>query len=40
MREADQTRSLHVVLERVLELVVLSVEGVRERFARGRSLVL
>jgi hypothetical protein len=35
MREA----LLEAVLGRVLELVVVSVEGVRERFTRGRPLV-
>jgi hypothetical protein len=39
MREAVQPRFLDVVLGHVLELVVISVEGVRGRFTRGRSLV-
>jgi hypothetical protein len=39
MKQADHPRVLEVVLGRVLELVVFSVEGVRERIARGRVLV-
>jgi hypothetical protein len=34
MREADPLRVFEVVIGRMLELVVLSVEGVRERFSR------
>jgi hypothetical protein len=36
MKDADQPRILTLVLGRVLELVVFSVEGVRERISRGR----
>jgi len=39
MREADHPRILELVLGRMLELVVFSVEGVRERFTRGRVAV-
>jgi hypothetical protein len=39
MREADHPRFLEVVLSRVLELAIYSVEGVRERLSRGRVLV-
>ena len=40
MREADHPRILELVLGRMLELVVLSVEGVRDRWNhRGRLLV-
>lgn len=39
MREADHPRILELVLGRMLELVVFSVEGVRERFTRGRAAV-
>jgi hypothetical protein len=38
MREA-KPRVVEVVLGRVLELVVFSVEGVRERFTRGRFVL-
>lgn len=33
--EADHPRILELVLGRMLELVVYSVEGVRERLSRG-----
>jgi hypothetical protein len=39
MREADHARILELVLGRMLELVVFSVEGVRERISRGRVVV-
>jgi hypothetical protein len=39
MREADHPRFLELVLGRMLELVVYSVEGVREHLARGRITV-
>lgn len=39
MREADHPRVLELVLGRMLELVVYSVEGVRGRFSRGRVLI-
>jgi hypothetical protein len=39
MREADHPRFLELVLGRMLELVVSSVEGMRERATRGRVLV-
>jgi hypothetical protein len=39
MREADHPRILELVLGRMLELVVYSVEGVRERLSRGRAAV-
>jgi hypothetical protein len=39
MKEADHPRILELVLGRMLELVVFSVEGVRERFTRGRVVV-
>jgi hypothetical protein len=39
MKDADHPRILELVLGRMLELVVFSVEGVRERFVRGRVLV-
>jgi hypothetical protein len=35
MRDADHPRILELVLGRVLDLVVFSVEGVRERWSRG-----
>ncbi len=37
--EADHPRILELVLGRMLELVVYSVEGVRERLSRGRVVV-
>lgn len=37
--EADNPRILVLVLGRMLELVVYSVEGVRERLSRGRVVV-
>ncbi|HEY5922632.1 MAG TPA: hypothetical protein VIV11_13215 [Kofleriaceae bacterium] len=39
MKEADHPRILELVLGRMLELVVYSVEGVRERLNRGRVVV-
>jgi hypothetical protein len=39
MREADHARILELVLGRMLELVVFSVEGVRGRIGRGRISV-
>ncbi len=39
MREADHPRILELVLGRMLELVVYSVEGVRGRMSRGRITV-
>jgi hypothetical protein len=39
MREADHPRILELVLGRMLELVVYSVEGVRERWGRGKVAV-
>jgi hypothetical protein len=39
MKEADHPRILELVLGRMLELVVYSVEGVRERLYRGRTVV-
>jgi hypothetical protein len=39
MREADHPRILELVLGHMLELVVYSVEGVRERLLRGRAIV-
>jgi len=39
MKEADHPRMLELVLGRMLELVVYSVEGVRERLVRGRVTV-
>jgi len=39
MREAEQPRVLEAVLGRMLELWVHSVEGVRERFTRGRYVL-
>jgi hypothetical protein len=39
MKEADHPRILELALGRILELVVFSVEGVRDRFARGRVVV-
>ena len=39
MKEADHPRFLELVLGRMLELVVYSVEGVRERLTRGRVTV-
>ena len=39
MKEADHPRILELVLGRMLELVVYSVEGVRERLGRGRAVV-
>lgn len=39
MNQADHPRYLELVLGRMLELVVFSVEGVRERLSRGRSVV-
>jgi len=34
MRDADHPRILELVLGRMLELAIYSVEGVRERFGR------
>lgn len=39
MKEADHPRFLELVLGRMLELVVFSVEGVRERLVKGRATV-
>jgi hypothetical protein len=39
MKEADHPRILELVLGRMLELVVFSVEGVRERLTRTRVVV-
>jgi hypothetical protein len=39
MREADHARILELVLGRMLELVVFSVEGARARIGRGRVSV-
>jgi len=39
MKEADHPRILELMLGRMLELVVYSVEGVRERLSRGRAVV-
>ncbi|HUS29310.1 MAG TPA: hypothetical protein VMZ53_12415 [Kofleriaceae bacterium] len=39
MKESDQPRIVQLVLGRMLELVVFSVEGVRGRLARGRNIV-
>ena len=39
MKDADHPRILELMLGRMLELVVFSVEGVRERFSRTRVLV-
>ena len=39
MKEADHPRILELMLGRMLELVVYSVEGVRERLTRGRVVV-
>ena len=39
MKEADHPRILELMLGRMLELVVYSVEGVRERYSRGRLAV-
>lgn len=39
MKDADHPRILELVLGRMLELVVFSVEGVRDRFSRGRLLI-
>jgi len=39
MKEVVPPRVLALVLGRVLELVVHSVEGVRERLSRGRMIV-
>jgi hypothetical protein len=39
MKEADHPRILELMLGRMLELVVFSVEGVRERLSRTRVLV-
>lgn len=39
MKEAGPPRILELVLSRILELVVYSVEGVRERLDRGRTVV-
>ena len=39
MKDADHPRILELALGRILELVVFSVEGVRERFSRGRVVV-
>jgi hypothetical protein len=36
MKEVEPPRLLDLVLGRVLDLVVFSVEGVRDRFSRGR----
>lgn len=39
MKEADHPRILELMLGRMLDLVVYSVEGVRERWFRGRVVV-
>lgn len=39
MKEADHPRILELVLGRMLELVVSSVEGVRQRLTRSRVVV-
>ena len=39
MREADHPRFLELFVGRMLELVVYSVEGVRERLSRSRLVV-
>lgn len=39
MKDADHPRILELVLGRMLDLVVFSVEGVRDRFSRGRLLI-
>ena len=39
MKEADHPRILELVLGRMLELVVYSVEGVRGRLTRGKLVV-
>jgi hypothetical protein len=39
MREADHPRFLELVLGRMLELVVYSVEGVRERIIRNKATI-
>ena len=39
MKEADHPRILELFLGRMLELVVFSVEGVRERLSKGRAIV-
>ncbi|HEU4611503.1 MAG TPA: hypothetical protein VFS15_05480 [Kofleriaceae bacterium] len=39
MKEADHPRILELVLGRMLELVVFSVEGVRQRLTRSRVVV-
>ena len=39
MKDADHARILELVLGRMLELVVFSVEGVRERIGRGQLAV-
>jgi hypothetical protein len=39
MKEADHPRILELMLGRMLELVVFSVEGVRERLSRGRAVI-
>jgi hypothetical protein len=39
MKDADHPRILELVLGRMLELVVFSVEGVRGRFVRPRALI-
>jgi hypothetical protein len=36
MKDAEQPRILELALGRILELVVSSVEGVRERISRSR----
>jgi hypothetical protein len=39
MREADHPRLLELVMGRMLELVVYSVEGMRQRLSRSRPIV-
>lgn len=39
MREADHPRFLELFVGRMLELVVYSVEGMRERLSRSRLVV-
>lgn len=39
MKEADHPRVLELVLGRILDLAIFSVEGVRDRVSRGRLLL-
>ena len=39
MKDADHARILELVLARMLDLVVFSVEGVRDRIGRGKLTV-